>query len=130
MKSEIFNFGIFFIFQRCTDRNYRLKLISNDEKDAIKRVSKEELKTRFRAHQLQDRGIGVLKGKSEPSFDSLQSSSELSFGSLQSSSELSLIPSELSSVILFVCLFVCLVGFLMSLSTTRLYRGRAPRQSV
>ena len=29
-----------------------------------------------------------------------------------------------------VALFVCLVGFLMSSSTTRLYRGRAPRQSV
>ena len=28
------------------------------------------------------------------------------------------------------CLFVCLVGFLTSSSTTRLYRGRAPRQSV
>ena len=26
------------------------------------------------------------------------------------------------------CLFVCLFGFLMSSSTTRLYRGRAPRQ--
>ena len=29
-----------------------------------------------------------------------------------------------------VCLFGWLVGFLMSSSTTRLYRGRAPRQSV
>ena len=29
---------------------------------------------------------------------------------------------------LFVCLFVWLVGFLTSLSTTRLYRGRAPIQ--
>ena len=29
---------------------------------------------------------------------------------------------------LFVCLFVCLFGFLTSSSTTRLYRGRAPRQ--
>ena len=27
-----------------------------------------------------------------------------------------------------VCLFVCLFGFLTSSSTTRLYRGRAPRQ--
>ena len=27
-------------------------------------------------------------------------------------------------------MFVCLVGFLTSSSTTRLYRGRAPRQSV
>ena len=27
-------------------------------------------------------------------------------------------------------LFVCLFGFLTSSSTTRLYRGRAPRQSV
>ena len=27
-------------------------------------------------------------------------------------------------------LFVCLVGFLTYSSTTRLYRGRAPRQSV
>ena len=27
-------------------------------------------------------------------------------------------------------MFVCLVGFLTSLSTTRLYRGRVPRQSV
>ena len=26
--------------------------------------------------------------------------------------------------------FVCLVGFLTSSATTRLYRGRAPRQSV
>ena len=35
---------------------------------------------------------------------------------------------------MFVCilryLFVCLFGFLTSSSTTRLYRGRAPRQSV
>ena len=30
----------------------------------------------------------------------------------------------------FYCLFVCLLGFLTSSSTTRLYRGRAPRQSV
>ena len=29
-----------------------------------------------------------------------------------------------------LCLFVLLVGFLTSSSTTRLYRGRAPRQSV
>ena len=29
-----------------------------------------------------------------------------------------------------LCLFVCLFGFLPSSSTTRLYRGRAPRQSV
>ena len=29
---------------------------------------------------------------------------------------------------LFVCLFVCLFGFLTSSSITRLYRGRAPRQ--
>ena len=29
-----------------------------------------------------------------------------------------------------VGLLVCLVGFLTSSSTTRLYRGRAPRQSV
>ena len=29
-----------------------------------------------------------------------------------------------------LCLFVCLVGFLTSSSTTRLYRGRAPRQSL
>ena len=28
------------------------------------------------------------------------------------------------------CLFVCLIGFLKSSSTTKLYRGRAPRQSV
>ena len=28
------------------------------------------------------------------------------------------------------CLFVCLFGFLTSSPTTRLYRGRAPRQSV
>ena len=27
-----------------------------------------------------------------------------------------------------LCLFVCLFGFLTSSSTTRLYRGRAPRQ--
>ena len=33
------------------------------------------------------------------------------------------------NVALFVCLF-CLVGFLTSSSTIRLYRGRAPRQSV
>ena len=35
--------------------------------------------------------------------------------------------------LMFPCLLalvVCLVGFLTSLSTTRLYRGRAPRQSV
>ena len=31
---------------------------------------------------------------------------------------------------LYLLHFVCLVGFLRSLSTTRLYRGRAPRQSV
>ena len=30
----------------------------------------------------------------------------------------------------FVCFFVCLVGFSTSSSTTRLYRGRAQRQSV
>ena len=29
-----------------------------------------------------------------------------------------------------VRVFVCLFGFLTSSSTTRLYRGRAPRQSV
>ena len=29
-----------------------------------------------------------------------------------------------------ICLFVCLFGFLTSSSTTRLYRGRTPRQSV
>ena len=28
----------------------------------------------------------------------------------------------------YFCLFVCLFGFLTSSSTTRLYRGRAPRQ--
>ena len=33
-----------------------------------------------------------------------------------------------SELVLFVCLFVCLFGFLTSSSTTRLYRGRAPRQ--
>ena len=32
-------------------------------------------------------------------------------------------------VIMMVCLF-CLFGFLTSSSTTRLYRGRAPRESV
>ena len=31
-------------------------------------------------------------------------------------------------VIQAACLFVCLFGFLTSSSTTRLYRGRAPRQ--
>ena len=30
----------------------------------------------------------------------------------------------------FICLFVWLVVFLTSSSTTRLYRGRAPRQSI
>ena len=33
-------------------------------------------------------------------------------------------------LLLSFVLFVCLVGFLTSSSTTRLYRGRAPRQSV
>ena len=32
------------------------------------------------------------------------------------------------SWIFCACLFVCLFGFLTSSSTTRLYRGRAPRQ--
>ena len=32
------------------------------------------------------------------------------------------------SLITITCLFVCLFGFLTSSSTTRLYRGRAPRQ--
>ena len=31
-------------------------------------------------------------------------------------------------IIVYVACFVCLVGFLTSSSTTRLYRGRAPRQ--
>ena len=38
------------------------------------------------------------------------------------------VPFELITLEHFVCLFVCLFGFLTSSSTTRLYRGRAPRQ--
>ena len=40
----------------------------------------------------------------------------------------SLYSSASSAVLLNICLFVCLFGFLTSSSTTRLYRGRAPRQ--
>ena len=36
----------------------------------------------------------------------------------------------LSDHFFYLCLFVWLVGFLTSSSTARLYRGRAPRQSV
>ena len=39
-------------------------------------------------------------------------------------------PHLLSCIIMQACLFVWLVGFLMSSSTTRLCRGRAPRQSI
>ena len=35
-----------------------------------------------------------------------------------------------SSENVYICLFGWLVGFLTSSSTTRLYRGRAPRQSI
>ena len=118
MNSEIFNFGIFFIFQRCTDRNYTLKLISNDEKDAIKRVSKEELKTLFRGYRLQftqNRTCGSLRYSSNSNPNSCFYLLFL----------LLFISWELPSVILFVCLF----GFLMYLSKPRLYRRRAPRQS-
>ena len=37
---------------------------------------------------------------------------------------------KLFELLRFVCLFVCLFGLLTSSSTARLYRGRAPRQSV
>ena len=37
-------------------------------------------------------------------------------------------PGHVQHATEFVCLFVCLFGFLTSSSTTRLYRGRAPRQ--